>query len=89
MAQSGKKWQKVVPANDRLNYLKVCGVILMNKKEQKSKNPDKIWVDPLTGFRLNMSEMDRKREKKVCMEVAKLLPANDRLKLLRGCGLID
>ena len=80
---------KLLPADDRLKYLKVCGVILVNKKEQQSKNSDKIWVDPKTGFRLNISEMDRKIERKECMEVAKLLPANDRLKLLRGCGLID
>ena len=58
-------------------------------KIQKSKKPDKIWVDPRTGFRLNLSEMDRKRKREECMKVAKLLPADDRLEYLRGCGLID
>ena len=80
---------RLLPADDRLKYLKVCGLILLNKKEQNSNKPDKIYVDPDTGFRLNLSEMGRKREKKVCMEVAKLLPADDRLKLLKGCGLIN
>ena len=80
---------KLLPADDRLNYLKVCGVILVNKKEQQSKNSDKIWVNPNTGYRLNMSELDRKIERKECMEVAKLLPADERLQLLRGCGLIN
>ena len=80
---------KLLPADDRLKYLKVCGVILVNKKEQKSKEPDKYFVDPFTGWALNLSEGDRRRKKKECMEVAKLLPADDRLKLLRGCGLID
>jgi hypothetical protein len=79
----------LLPANDRLNYLKVCGVILENKKEQQSNKPDKIWIDPRSKLRLNLSEMGRKREKKECMEVAKLLPTDGRLKLLRGCGLID
>ena len=45
-------------------------------------------IDPDTGSRLNLSEMD-KWKRKECMEVTKLLPADDRLKLLRGCGLID
>jgi len=42
-----------------------------------------------SGFKINNSELDRKIKKKECMEVAKLLPADDRLELLRGCGLID
>ena len=62
---------------------------VVNKKRQKIKKPDKYWVNPKTGYRLNLSEMERRIKKEECMEVAKLLPADDRLKLLRGCGLID
>ena len=80
---------RLLPADDRLKYLKVCGLILLNKKEQKSKEPDKYFVDPFTGFAMCLTCAERRRKKKECMEVAKLLPADDRLKLLRGCGLID
>ena len=62
---------------------------VVNKKRQKIKKPDKYWVNPKTGYRLNLSEMDREIDRKECMEVAKLLPADDRLEYLRGCGVID
>ena len=61
----------------------------MNKKRQKIKKPDKYWVNPKTGYRLNLSEMDRRMKKEECMEVAKLLPADDRLKYLRECVALD
>jgi hypothetical protein len=77
---------KLLPANDRLNYLKICGVILQNKKGGNSKEPDNIWVDPDTGYELNLSKVGGRA---VCMLVVKILPANDRIKLLRGCGLVD
>ncbi len=62
---------------------------VVNKKRQKIKKPDEYWVDPRTGYRLNLSEMDRRIDKNECMKVAKLLPADDRLKYLRGCGYFD
>ena len=62
---------------------------VVNKKRQKIKKPDEYWVDPRTGYRLNLSEMDRRIDKNECMKVAKLLPADDRLEYLRGCGVID
>ena len=61
------------------------------KVKKKPVVKEKVYVsaiDPDTGFRLNLSEM-KQWEREECMEVAKLLPADDRLKLLRGCGLID
>ena len=58
-------------------------------KIQKSKKPDKIWVDPFTGFKVNNSELDRRIKKNECIKVAKLLPVDDRLKYLRECGVID
>ena len=58
-------------------------------KQYVNGKPDKIWVNPNTGQRLNLSEMDRKWDKKECMKVAKLLPADDRLEYLRGCGALD
>ncbi len=62
---------------------------VVNKKRQKIKKPDKYWVNPKTGYRLNLSEMDRRMKKEECMEVAKLLPADDRLKYLRECVALD
>jgi hypothetical protein len=77
---------KLLPANDRLNYMKICGVILENKKDVNSNEPDKFYVDPLTGYKLNLSKVGGRAD---CMLVVKILPANDRIKLLRGCGLVD
>jgi hypothetical protein len=50
--------------DDRLKYLKVCGVILVNKKEQKSKEPDKYFVDPFTGFAMCLTCAERRRKKR-------------------------
>ena len=58
-------------------------------KQWVNGKPDKIWVDPFTGFKVNNSELDRRIKKNECIKVAKLLPADDRLEYLRGCGALD
>ena len=58
-------------------------------KQWVNGKPDKYFVDPFTGWRMNLSKDDRRRKREECMKVAKLLPADDRLEYLRSCGALD
>ena len=53
--KDGKEWS----GKYYFNNGNIKTVVNGELKIQKSKKPDKIWVDPRTGFRLNLSEMDR------------------------------
>ena len=68
---------------------KILGNVNKPDIEQKSDETARYWVDPSFGFKLDLNKLDKAIEKKECLEVAKLLPANDRLEYLRGCGVID
>ena len=57
--------------------------------EKKRNETPNYYVDPWTGHAIDLNKLQKSHKKKECMEVAKLLPADDRLELLRGCGLID
>lgn len=50
---------------------------------------DKYWIDPRTGFALNLTEMDRRIDRRSEMEMAALFPAADRAAYLYGKKLID
>ena len=41
------------------------------------------------GLIINGNTLNKAFKKKECMNVAKILPADDRLKYLRECGVID
>ena len=41
------------------------------------------------GLIINGNALNKAFKKKECMNVAKMLPADDRLKYLRGCGYFD
>ena len=56
-------------------------------KEQAE--PDKYYIDPDTGFALNMSQISRRIKRKDEMDMASLFPAADRAAYLYGKGLID
>jgi len=56
-------------------------------KEQAE--PDKYYIDPDTGFALNMSQIKRRINRKAEMEMAALFPAADRAAYLYGKKLID
>ena len=62
---------------------------LIKKVEQKSDETADYYVDPYTGFKIDLNKLQNSQKKKECMEVAKLLPASDRLEYLRSCGVID
>ena len=58
----------------------------VTKKEQKSNEMVKYEGK---GLKIDGNALQKQIKKNECMKVAKLLPADDRLELLRGCGLID
>ena len=60
---------------------------LVNKKEQKSN--EMVKYEEGKGLKINMNELQKQIKKNECMKVAKLLPVDDRLEYLRGCGVID
>jgi len=59
------------------------------KNAQKSNETPNYYIDPFTGFAIDLNKLQKSYKKKECMEVAKLLPADDRLEYLRSCGVID
>ena len=52
--------------------------ITIKRAELKERGPDKYWIDPFTGFALNLSETERRRDRKDLIEIANTLPAADR-----------
>jgi hypothetical protein len=62
-----------------------------NKAERAAvkEQVDRYWVDPRTGFALNLSAMDRRIDRKDVMEMASLFPAADRAAYLWKKGMID
>ena len=61
-------------------------------KENKYITSDGKYIGP-GGYAIDLKEQDKQLESEgkylQCMQVAKLLPADDRLKYLRECGAID
>ena len=60
-------------------------------KETQPSDPN-YYIGP-GGLAIDLREqekmLNREGKQRECMEVAKLLPADDRLKYLRGCGYFD
>ena len=52
----------------------------------KEQGPDRYYVDPLTGYALNVSKVARR---KGAMQIANMLPAADRATFLYSKGIID
>tara|TARA_B110000285_G_scaffold110462_1_gene125432 strand:+ start:656 stop:2578 length:1923 start_codon:yes stop_codon:yes gene_type:complete len=50
---------------------------------------DRYWIDPRTGFALNLTEMDKRMDRKSEMAMAALFPAGDRAAYLYSKKLID
>ena len=59
------------------------------KRASVKEQADRYWVDPRTGFALNLSAMDRRIDRKDAMEMASLFPAADRAAYLWKKGMID
>ena len=60
---------------------------LVNKKEQKSN--ETVKYEEGKGVKIDGNALNKAFKKKECMNVAKLLPASDRVEYLRSCGVID
>ena len=66
-----------------------------NDQEKKAiratikQEADEYWVDPLTGFALNLSQLKRKIKRKEIMEFASTLPADMRALYYKQQKLID
>lgn len=52
----------------------------------KEQGPDRYYIDPLTGYALNVSKVARR---KGAMQIANMLPAADRATFLYSKGIID
>ena len=60
-----------------------------DKRAAVKEQADRYWIDPRTGFALNLTEMDRRIDRRSEMEMAALFPAADRAAYLYGKKLID
>ena len=66
-----------------------------NDQEKKAiratikQEADEYWIDPLTGFALNLSQLKRKIKRKEIMEFASTLPADMRALYYKQQKLID
>ena len=59
-------------------------------KEEKSVEEDSKYVKyEGKGLIINKNALNKAFKKKECMNVAKILPANDRHKYLQECGYFD
>ena len=59
-------------------------------KEEKSVEEDSKYVKyEGKGLKIDGNALNKSFKKKECMNVAKMLPANDRLKYLTECGYFD
>jgi hypothetical protein len=60
-----------------------------DKRAAVKEQADKYWIDPRTGFALNLTEMDKRMDRKSEMAMAALFPAGDRAAYLYSKKLID
>jgi hypothetical protein len=60
-----------------------------DKRAAVKEQADRYWIDPRTGFALNLTEMDKRMDRKSEMAMAALFPAGDRAAYLYGKKLID
>ena len=57
--------------------------------KEQAEGPDKYWIDPRTGYALNLSRIARRVKRKDEMAMAALFPPADRAAYLYSKGMID
>ena len=57
--------------------------------KEQAEGPDKYWIDPRTGYALNLSRIARRVKRKDEMEMAALFPPADRAAYLFSKKMID
>jgi len=90
-AKTPKDKERVLTEFEK-NYLTVKerkNVRAIVKEESQEKGEDEYWIDPRTGFALNLSAIDRRIDRADLMKMAALFPASDRAAFLYSKKAID
>ena len=90
-AKTPKDKERVLTEFEK-NYLTVKekkNVRAIVKEESQEKGEDEYWIDPRTGFALNLSAIDRRIDRADLMKMAALFPPADRAAFLYSKKAID
>ena len=88
-------YQKVETKEEKEEVIKKAEKKATTVEEKKAiratvkQEADEYWIDPLTGFALNLSQLKRKIKRKEIMEFASTLPADMRALYYKQQKLID
>ena len=88
-------YQKVKTKEEKEEVIKKAEKKATTVEEKKAiratvkQEADEYWIDPLTGFALNLSQLKRKIKRKEIMEFASTLPADMRALYYKQQKLID
>ena len=83
------KHMKIIYSTIQLITILGFGVILLLGCVKKEPKPKVTKKSEQKGITIDGNALNKAIKKNECMNVAKLLPADDRLKYLRGCGYFD
>ena len=83
------KHMKIIYSTIQLITILGLGVILLLGCVKKEPKPKVTKKSEQKGITIDGNKLENAFKRKRCMEVAKLLPASDRLEYLRECGALD